>query len=374
MREIWDYFRRLWLVYFGRRRLAEPYDFSSHEVISPAFTFRVSYFLQGIYLNLHPTLYAVCIFADGRRRRFDEGGLIIPFPSGYSTWHYIDKTDRQSDLLKITENTLDAAKIVLAVKITYRVSEPIKIFEIQKPVEALFSQVQADLKEYIRTRLYEDLIGNDDKQVIDSGLVAKYIKQQHSARYPMSQVFTISDVVIQEKEGDPVFIEKRKSYKSQVVDGESKMKIQDLNKKIASQEAEMEQLQYKYKATLDQQKTQADMQIQKMRNDQDMEMQKMRNELQQTQDAWNRKQDKWVHSMNAIESALKSPYLRDQQVGDIVGEIFDELRNLSETEVEAGAPNGKPGVRNNAPKNGSDKLDSLTETLFSLLDRRKPKE
>jgi len=288
--------------------------------------------------------------------------------------HYIDKTDRQSDLLKITENTIDAAKIVLAVKITYRVSEPIKIFEIQKPVEALFSQVQADLKEYIRTRLYEDLIGNDDKQVIDSGLVAKYIKQQHSLRNPISQVFNIIDVVVQEKEGDPVFIEKRKSFKSQVVDGESKMKIQELNKKIASKEAEMEQLQYTYKSTLDQQKTQADMQIQKMRNDQDMAIQRMRNELQQTQDGWNRKQDKWVHSMNAIESALKSPYLRDQQVGEIVGEIFDELRNLSETDVEAGAPNGKHGVKNNLPKNGGDKLDSLTETLFNLLDRRKPKE
>lgn len=373
MYEIWDYFRRIWLKFFGRKKFAEPYVFSSYEIISPAFFFRVSYLLQGIYLNLHPTLYAVGILADGNRKRLD-GGLNIPFPPGRCTLHYVDKTDRQSQLLKITENTLDAARIVLAVKITYRVSEPIKAFEIQKPVETLFSLVEADLKEYIRTRLYEDLIGNDDSQVIDSSLVAKYIKQQHSARYPMSKVFTIIDVIVQEKEGDPMFIEKRKNYKSQMVDGESKMKIQDLNQKIASQEAEMQKIQYKYKAELDQQKTQADMQIQKMRNDQDMEIQKMRNELQQAQDAWGRKQDKWVRSMGAIESALKSPYLRDQQVGEIVSEIFDELKSLSETDTEADMPNGKPGVKNNPPKNGGDKLDSLTETLFNLLDRRKPKE
>jgi hypothetical protein len=256
---LWDYFRRLWLVFFGRRNLAEPYVFSSHEVISPAFIFHVSYLLQGIYLNLHPTLYAVCIFADGSRKRFDEGGLIIPFPSGNCTLHYVDKTDRQSESLKITENTLDAARIALTVKITYRVLDPIKIFDIQKPVETLFAQVQADLKEYIRTRLYEDLIGNDDNQVIDSGLVAKYIKQQHGARYPMSQVFTIGDVVVQEKEWDPVFFEKRKSYQSQVVDSESKMKTQELNKKIASQEAEMQKIQYKYKAKLEQQKDTPDL-------------------------------------------------------------------------------------------------------------------
>jgi hypothetical protein len=380
MYEIWDYFRRIWLKFFGRKKFAEPYVFSSYEIISPAFFFRVSYLLQGIYLNLHPTLYAVGILADGNRKRLD-GGLNIPFPPGRYTLHYVDKTDRQSQLLKITENTLDAARIVLAVKITYRVSEPIKAFEIQKPVETLFSLVEADLKEYIRTRLYEDLIGNDDSQVIDSGLVAKYIKQQHSARYPMSKVFTIIDVIVQEKEGDPMFIEKRKSYTSQVVDGESKIKIQDLNKTIAFQEGEMEQLRYRSKVELEQLKAKADVDLREIRRQIDykeMELQKVRDTWQQTQDIWNQKQTRWLRSMQAVESAFNSPYLRDQQVREIVSKIFDEQKVFAEADTESDTESDMsdrgPDVKNNFVKNSGDELDTLTNTLFNLLDRRKPKE
>jgi len=376
MYEIWDYFRRIWLKYFGGKNLVEPYIFSSHEIISPAFFFRVSYLLQGIYLNLHPTLYAIAILADGTRKKL-EGGLNIPFPPGKFTLHYVDKTDRQSELLKITENTLDAARVTLAVSITYRISEPIRVFDIQKPVETFFSMIQADLKEYIRSRLYQDLIGNDDGQVIDSGLVAKYIKQQHGARYPISKVFTIIDVIVQEKEGDPMFIEKRKSYTSQVVDGESKIKIQDLNKKIASQEADMEQLRYKSKAELEQLKAKADVELNAIRQEitiREIENQKMRDKLQQTQAIWDQKQARWLRSMEAVESAFKSPYLRDQQVRDIVSKIFDEQKVFAETDAETEMLSRKPDVRNDVPKHGGEKLDSLTETLFSLLDRRKPKE
>lgn len=374
MHEIWDYFRRIWVEYNGRKRFAQPYAFTNYEIITPGIVFHTSYLFPVIYLNLHPTLYAVCIFPDGRMQKIN-GGLNIPFDSGNYVVHYVDRTDRQSELLKITENTLDAARIVLAVNITYRISDPIKAFDIQKPVETLFSQIQADLKEYIRTRQYEDLIGNDDSQVIDSSLVAKYIKQQHNARYPMSKVFTIIDVIVQEKEGDPIFIEKRKSYKSQMVDGESKIKIQELNKKIASQEADMEQLRYQYKAVLDQQKATADVQQNAIRQKisvQEMEIQKMRDEWQQKQDVWRQKQEKWMRSMDAIDSAVKSPYLRE--VEGVVSAIVNELREQAGSDFQLDSADDKRDVKSNLPKDGGDKLDTLTNRLFSLLDRRKPKE
>lgn len=371
MGDILEDISKNWISYLGRKNSAEPYLFPKHEVVSEPFSFHVSYFLQGVYLNLHPTLYAVCIFSGGNRKRFDDGGLIMPFPPGKATLHYIDKTDRQSDLLRVTENTKDAAKVTLAVTVTYRVSDPLKVFEIQQPVETLFSLVQADLKEYIRSRKYEDLIGNDSSQMIDSGLVAKYIKQQYGNRYPMSKVFTIIDVIVQEKEGDPVFIDKLKSFKSQVVDGESKIKMQNLNQKIFSQETE-------YKSKLDQQKAQADMLIQKMRNNQDMqiqkmrseqdlELQKLRNELQQAQDAWDQKQKKWARSMDAIVSALKSPYLRE--VEGVIGAIVNELRGLAgDSTTDAPLTETESIPKNKSDKN---KLDTLTDQLFSLLDRSK---
>ncbi len=375
MCEIWNYFIRVWLEFRGRRNLAEPYSFLSNEIIAPGVVFHVPFIFPGIYLNLHPTLYAVCIFPDGRIQIIN-GGLNIPFRSGNYVVHFIDKTDRQSELLNISENTLDAARIMLAVQIIYRVSNPIKAFDIQKPVETLFSQVQADLKEYVRTRLYEDLIGNDDSMLIDSGLVAKYIKQQHANRFPLSQVFTIVDVIVQEKEGDPVFIEKRKNYKSQMVDGEAKIKIQELNKKIGSQDAEMEQLRYQYKAVLEQQKATADVQQNAIRQKipiQELEIQKLQDEWQQKQDAWRQKQQKWMRSMDAIDSAFKSqsPYLREEAEG-LISAIVNELSGLAQSADEMNTPIGQSDAKSDPPKSNGDKLDTLTDRLFSLLDRRKP--
>lgn len=377
MDKLWDSLISWWLEYRGRNQLAEAYAFSNHEIISPGVEYQASFLFPRIYLNLHPTLYALCISPDGEKQII-KGGLNPPFRTGRYVVHYIDKTDRQSELLKVTENTKDAARISLALKIIYRISNPLNVLDIQKPVETLYSQIQADLKEYIRTRNYEDLIGGDNGGVIDSDLVTRYIKQQHSVRYPINQLFSIIDVIIQEKEGDPVFIEKRKSYTTQVVDGESKMKIQDLNKKIASQEAEMEQLRYQYKAVLDQQKASADVQQNAIRQQisiQELENQKLRDEWQQKQEAWRQKQTKWMRSMDAIDSAFKSqsPYLREEAEG-LISAIVNELRGLAQSGDEAKVSNSHSDEKDNPPKNNSDKLDTLTDRLFSLLDRRKKED
>lgn len=372
MDDIFDNLSRMWIRYQGRRYSVETYNFQENKVVSEPFIFYVSYLLQGIYLNLHPTLYAVCIFSDGKRQRFDEGGVIMPFPPGKATLHYVDRTVRQGEPIKVTENTKDAAKVTIAVTITYRVSDPIKVFEIQQPVETLMSRIQADLKEYIRIHQYEELISNGNLQVIDSELVAKYIRLQHSNRYPLSKVFTLIDVSVQEKEGDPVFIEKLKSLKSQVFDGESKIKIQELNQKITTQEAEMQKIQNRYKSELDQQRAQADMQIQKMRSEQDLELQRLRNEMQQNQDAWEQKQKKWLRSMEVIDSAVKSPYFREME--GAVSAVVNELKRSAGVDVEPEVLDSKLHENGSSARSSDENLDTLTDRLRSLLDRRSPKE
>lgn len=373
MYKLWDSFISWVLEYRGRNQLAESYTFSNHEIVSPGTEYKVSFLFPRIYLNLHPALSALCVFPDGEVKVI-KGGLNSRFPFGKYLVHFVDKTDRQSELLKVTENTKDAARISLALKIIYRITNPMKVFDIQKPVETLFSQIQADLKEYIRTRNYEDLIGGDGGEVIDSDLVAKFIKQQHSGRHPINQLFSIVDVIIQEKEGDPIFIEKRKSVKSQMFDGEFKIKIQELNKKIASQEAELEQLQYRYKAVLDQQKANADVQQNAIRQQisvQELEIQKMRNAIEQTQNAWDQQQAKWLRSMDVIESAVKSPYFREVE-GAVIA-VVNEMRRSIESNVSMDLSSNLD-VKDALVESKTDNLDIMTNRLLNLLDRRRPDE
>lgn len=144
------------------------------------------------------------------------------------------------------------------------------------------------------------------------------------------------------------------------------------NKKNASQEAEIEQLRYQYKTVLEQEKTTADIQQNTIRQQialQELKIQKMRDELQQKQDTWRQKQAKWIRSVDAINSVLKSPYSHSQEMENTINEIINELKYISGSELEIDISGGKSNA-----KNSNEKLDALTETLFNLLEHRKPNE
>ena len=365
MQSTWDYLVQKWLEFLGTRQPPDIIQFTEREIRTPESYFNISYLTRAKFLNLNPNLYAVTI-APGGGMQVLKNGYNFPLKPGRYVIYYIDNRVRTMIIPEVSGVTADGANISLTLIITYRVEDPTELFKIENPVESVFLSVQSDLREYIKTRRYKEIFGNSDDQVIDNSQVARHIKQQYYSRHLTSKAFTLIDVIIKDREGDSSITEKRKSYEAQLIESESKIKIYDLNQKLAAQDAEMKKLQHKYASELEQEKAQANLQVQKMRSEQDMELQRLRNELQQSQDAWEQQQKRWLRSMDAIESALKSPYLREME--GVIGAIVAELRGLA---GGGGSNSPLPEIENNSPRNKKDNLDTLTDKLFSLLDRRK---
>jgi hypothetical protein len=358
---LWKEIVRWWLEFWGRKQSPKVYSFPENEVVTSESSFSIPFWAQAKYLNLHPTLYAVAISPDGKLQNL-RGGYNFPLLPGRYIMHYVDKRDRIGAIPKTSETTQDGANISLELIITYRVSDPIKLFEIQQPVDILLSLIRSDLMEFIRIHRYDEVVGSNDGQTIDSSRVARYIKEQHNSRYQISRVFTLMNVVVVEKVGDPKLIVIRKNFqvqqKQNVADSELLKQNQELEKKVAFQEAEIKSI--KAQADVTQQNI-----LQKMKL-QEIELEKARNDLQ-----W--RQEKWSRAMDAISQTLTTPnYQRDQRELELIGQIMNELKLLTGQGVDSGADGQKNTLSEAVNKKSGNKIDTLTDTLLSLLNRKKP--
>jgi uncharacterized coiled-coil protein SlyX len=233
-----------WLEWMGRNKPTSRYVFSENEIISPVYPIIVSYFWKAIYMNLHPTHYAVAIAPDGRVLNL-RGGYNRLSPGKYIV-HYIDKQNRVMNIPLMGEKTYDGDRVALEVEITYRVVDPIKALEVGHAVDTLQGFIQSDVKEFVRTHTYNEIKDALKGRKLEDEPLAKYIKQQQARRYPLSKLFFIADVVIREKIEDPKVSEVREknqlSQRQIVTQSEIKRRNLELEKKVAEQEAMINQL------------------------------------------------------------------------------------------------------------------------------------
>jgi hypothetical protein len=263
---------------------------------------------------------------------------------------------------KISETTLDGSQVSLEIVITYRVIDPIKALEVQRSVNTLFVFVQSDLKEFIRSHSYDDIVGGIDGRMVDNSLVARYIKDQHASRHQMSKLFFIADIVVGEKVGDPKLTEIRGNFqiehRQNVADSELNKQNQDLQRIVASQEAEIKRI-----------KTQSDADLQEIR--QKMELQKI--ELEWARGELQFRQGKMERAMNAITQALSAPtYPRDPREIEIIKELLGELSG-----APSAGPHGvvgqeeQPASSRSTRASNTERIDTLTDTLLSWLNRKR---
>ena len=351
---------KYWLEARGRNRPTPRYPFADNEIVTPGFPLRVRSWWNGIYLNLHPTHYAVAIAPDGKIINL-KGGYNYPLSAGQYTLHYIDKQNRVAVIPRISETTLDGSQVSVELVITYRVVDPIKALEVQQPVNTLFIFIQSDLKEFIRSHKYDEIVGSSDGRTVENGLVARYVKEQHAGRHQMSKLFFIADIVVEEKVGDPKLTEIRENFQAEQRQNIAKSELlkqnQDLERKIAAQEAEIKRIKAQSDAA--QQDILQRMQLQKI------DLEKARMELQF-------RQDKMMRAMDAIAQAFSTPtYPRDPREVEIIKELLGALGS-----TPASGPDGTTGSQDHAAPESSrapnpEKIDALTDTLLNWLDRRR---
>ena len=242
----------------------------------------------------------------------------------------------------------------------FKVSDPIRTLDMPDPVKTLFSIIHSDIKEYIRTHRHDDIIGANDGSEIDSSRTFKYIKQQQGYHHQISRCFAITDLVIREKVGDAKLLEIRKNLqiqeKQNALDSQLLMQNQELERKVTSQDADIKRI--KAQAELSQQEI-----LQKLRL-QEIDIEGARNDLQ-----W--RQDKWSRAMDAITQTLSTPNPRNQREIDIIQELLNELKALTFQATEVDVDKQKYVSDEPIVKKSNDKIDTLTNTLLTLLNRKR---
>jgi hypothetical protein len=340
--------------YFGRRKLPPQINFSANEILSPAYLRRVHWLTKATYINLTPKLYAVAIAPDGKPILL-KGGINHPLPSGSYIIHYIVKEHRQVVIPKVSETTIDGAQVSLELIINYRVADPIKALEVEQPVETLIAFIKADLQEYIRSHTYDELLGDGLMRRIDDGSISRYIKEKHHTRHQLSKLFFIADIAVEEKTGDPKLMEIRESYQVQhrqnTTENELLKQKQELEKKVALQDAEIKRIKMESDATRQE------------------VFQKLNNELENLRTSRELQQDKVRRGLDAIAKYLEpSTYPRDPQIAQVAMELLHEINIKVASQV--GTDNVQEEEHATAPETGPQRMDNLTDTLLRWLERK----
>jgi hypothetical protein len=71
---------------------------------------------------------------------------------------------------------------------------------VEKPVETLLAFINSDLKEFIRSHNYDDIVGDKNERTIE--WLALTLHQGSHNTSPDFKTFFIADIVVKEKIGD----------------------------------------------------------------------------------------------------------------------------------------------------------------------------
>jgi hypothetical protein len=347
---------RSWLEWTGKDKAAPQYKFQENEIVSPPYPRKVSRLWQATFVNLHPTHFAVAISPDGRMTNL-KGGYNMLTPGSYNI-HYVDKQNRVNPIPRTEEITLDGFKVAMELVISYRVIDPIKALEVQNPVDTLLRFIQANLKEFIRSHTYEQIAGDLDGRKIDNEQVIHYIKEQHIDRSPLAKLFYIVDVVVKERIGDPKVIELREKYQISQKQLDNQRTLQSLNqeleKKVADQDAAIKQIKANSAAT-------------QQNIIQQMEMQKI--ELETARADLKYRQELGTKAVDAIVQTLSNQtYPPDSAEYDVIRELLGELSPSTLQNGEATKNSKSPKGPDKAPN--PERINELTNKLLNLNWRR----
>lgn len=143
-----------------------------------------------IYINLDSTVYAVITSPEGNVQVV-KGGMVELLPGRYRL-QYVDKKNRTKTLPKIEAVSSDGVTISLTATISFRVTNPLRVFEIQNPIDDFMSFIQANIRKYIAVRTSDEI-----KKDIDSQDIVGFILEKQMDLHVISKAFSIIEIVVE---------------------------------------------------------------------------------------------------------------------------------------------------------------------------------
>ncbi|GEM_PF-2059142 len=367
----WDYLVRAWVEHRGKRRPPIPVNFQGDEVVARGTGIKVTEIAKAYYFNADPNVYIVLTTSDGNLQ-LTPGGY-NPLEPGFYLRHYVDKRTRTSTLPEITETTLDGAKVSLTLTISYSVADPIKAMKLEHPVQTLFTLITSYTLQFIKDHTHDKIMGSENAKDEDRDAIAKSIGLQYNSHHNPVKIFAINEIVI-ERRGDPKLIGIRLEEKQRTAQIELSRNVQELQQQLDKKEEDFKKIKAHYDAEIRTIIARAENQI---------ATQQLVLDNERNQKIW--QQERVLQAVEAIQKAVVQVATPGFTPQPQITEVLLKLVNTLQQEigavtlpVESGEqPDTKPESETmpkaEPPRHpDSGKLDNLTQTLLTLLNRRKP--
>jgi regulator of protease activity HflC (stomatin/prohibitin superfamily) len=202
--------RRSWVEFWGRNRGADQVEFPEDVIIMNGFPFTVSIWTGATFMNLPPATAAVITSPDGQRLLVERGGY-LELPRGVYLTQYVDLHERTKTLPKISATTSDGFTVTLSIIVSYQVTNPALIMNVDRPIQAFYAALETAVKNYIISHTHDEVIKtnlNDD--TLDKRDLENYIRTEVGATRTC-EAFHILNMRVQEWQGDAKNIDLRKS-------------------------------------------------------------------------------------------------------------------------------------------------------------------
>lgn len=219
----------------GRQEAPPEPQFSEDQILTPPRPFRIGWF-NADFLHLYPNLQAALFSRSGQTLSFpSQGGFLGELEVGAYTLQYIDLRERRKVLRNIQDTSAEGAQVAMSLAVTYQVKDSRRLLGMEKPLEILFSACAAALKSFIRAHAHDDLVCVSGGAAIPDAEIARYVQQQVNQN-PACRAFTILDIHILERQGDPRIVEIQRQRLLQQQESLTQQEALRQREKIADQE------------------------------------------------------------------------------------------------------------------------------------------
>ncbi len=344
---------RFFMETFGRRNTPAPIDFGEEEVIRTGPNLNVNPLIRSIYIPLPPKVFGAITASDGTRLIIYTGGM-YDLEGGIYRQHYIDQRERTRVLENIEGITSDGFKVKVRVQFSYRVSNPEKVLDVDKPVQALLTTIETAVKNYIISHTHDEIIRpQDSDDSLDERMLEKYVLRQLAQNSACSG-FTVSSLALQDWVGDPKNLELRQ--KGQILEKENlnKQKQLKLEQNVVAEERELE----RKKGEVLQTKAEIDREVEKIMYD----IRRYKIELEQKRSLPQRRHAEILQLLEYLETVPGFPRNDDEEklLREFATTLLESER-ITSTETPSG--NG----RSASTTNKEQKLSDLAQTILGLI-------
>lgn len=198
--------------------------------------------LWGSYrLRIPQNIWAVLSLPTNGMNILSSGFYRLNLLPGLYELFYIDAQHRVIDLQSIAERAKDNWNVRMNVKIICQVVAPEKVVLMQHPFAQFSAACEAEIKNYIRTKLHDDLVPAAGEMTVDRSMAAEQLRTAINSSN-LVEGFSVLKAVVLSINGDPSRLETIDKANAEKTELDQQSRLIEKRREVAIETVKTERL------------------------------------------------------------------------------------------------------------------------------------